>query len=364
MTPREVHISIDLGLQKLGSFAYNNIKPEYIDYVFNRMGYQYIIEKTTRRDDPRQAGLEDNITRLSTIQELIDEVSLIVFNNVINKKQFSVLPQDHFSFVEAQGDVVFSCTDDALTFTTSPVSEYLTTLSFKISDFGSPDSTPFSDTKIYKVINTTPVEIFDFSDFSTGLSDVEEIFTVKNKILTEINRTQSNLKVYWELYKGNYYPDQLIFVSNDNAFVGQGMKIEYTSILNSSSSFTNTVYAKVVDGSGENFDSKDSYCRLLSNEEVYHVLNHPFGTTSPESPIITINKDQITIYINERFILKGLTLKYIRNPREMNLSLNQSYGIQDPRALGKIIDMAIQYLHATIESQGYQAMALENQQRD
>jgi uroporphyrinogen-III decarboxylase len=48
----------------------------------------------------------------------------------------------------------------------------------------------------------------------------------------------------------------------------------------------------------------------------------------------------------------------------MSLPLNQSYEIQDIRALEKIIDMTVEYLSATIESQGYQALTLENQQRD
>lgn len=359
MTPREIHIAIDLGLQKLGSFAYDNIKPEYIDYVFNRMGDAYISDKTTRRNDPKQAGFEDNITRLSTIRELVTETNLIAFNG---SNQFSILPVDYFSFVEAQAPLTYSCSSSPIIFTTSPVSEYVATLSFKKSDFGSPTPNPFSATKIYKVINTTPVEIFDFSDFSTGLNDLDEIFTVINKALDEINR-QSNLKIYWEKYRGEYYPDQFIFVSNDDAFLNQGMKVEYTAILNSSSTFSNTPFTKFNTATG-NISTRNSFCRLVSNEEIYHLLNHPFGTTNLESPLITIFGDTIVIFRDERFILNELILKYIRKPRRMSLNLNQSYEIQDTRAVQKIIDMTVEYLSATIESQGYQALTLENQQRD
>jgi hypothetical protein len=94
------------------------------------------------------------------------------------------------------------------------------------------------------------------------------------------------------------------------------------------------------------------------------MLAHPFGTTSPDSPIINIVGDRIIAHTNERFILKGLTLKYIRKPRKMSLSLNQSYELQDSRAIAKIIDMTVEYLSATIESQGLQALTIQNQQRD
>jgi hypothetical protein len=361
MTPQETHNYINLGLQKMGSFAYDNIKSEFIDAAFNRMGDAYISDKTTRRNDPKQAGFEDNITRLSSIRELVTEAHLIAFNDVT--AQFSILPANYFSFVEAQASLTYSCTNSAITFSISPVSEYIATLSFTKADFGVPSSTPFSATKIYKVINTVPIEIFDFSDFSTGLNDLDEIFTVINKALDEINR-QSNLKVYWESYKGIYYPDQFIFVSNDDAFLNQGVKVEYTAVLNSSSAFTSTPYTKFNEATSNNTSTKNSFCRLVSNEEIYHLLNHPFGKTNLESPLMTIFNDTIEIFRDKRFILNELILKYIRKPRRMNLNLNQSYEIQDTRAIHKIIDMTVEYLSATIESQGYQALALENQQRD
>lgn len=359
MTPREVHIAIDLGLQKVGSFAYSNFKPQLIDYAFNRMGDAYITEHTTRRNNPQQAGLEDNISRLSNIRELITEISLPVYliSSKLNKEQETYIPVDFLSFVEAQGDVIFSCTNSDVVYTTSPANIYHAPVSFKISDFGTPPTPPFSQVKVFKIINTTPVEIFDFSDYSTGLSDIEEIFTVQNLIVQEINRTQSNLKAYI------FPPDEIMFESIDDSFDTQGIRIAYTNLLSNTTTFIKAARTTPNEGNN-NSDSKDSYCRLVSNEELYHLINHPFGTTSPESPIITIQGDRIAISINKRFILKTLTLKYIRKPRRMNLPLNQSYEIQDERVLAKIIDMTVEYLAATIESTGYQALTIENQQRD
>lgn len=362
MSPREIHIAIDLGLQKQGSFAYDNIKPEYIDYVYNRMADQYMIDATTLKLNEKGTGFEDNTTGLSTLQELITEAELIVFNNVANKKQFSVLPHNYFSFIEAGATVGATCNTSPVAFTTTAVNEYISTVSFKTSDFSAYPTNPFSQTKIYKVINTVPIEIFDFSDFSTGLSSIDEIFTVVNKIVDEINLTQSNIKVYWQTYKGVFYPEKFIFVSNDAAFSGQAMRIAYTNSLQSTVNFTTNAYSKVntLTNGSEIFNA----CRLISSEEVFHLLANPFGTTSPDSPIITISNGLVTIFIDKRFILKGLTFKFIRKPRRMNLPLNQYHELQDSRAVQKIIDMSVEYLLASIESQGFQAMAIENQQRD
>lgn len=363
MTPREVHIAVDLGLQKLGSFAYENIKPEFIDYAFNRMGDQYIIERTTS-SSPQAQGFEDTVNRLSSVRELVTEFSPIIYEDISIKRQAAVLPYNYFSYVEAQAAVVYACDDSTLTYSITTSPEYIATISFKVSDFGTPPSPPFANTRIYKVISGTPTKIFDFSDFSTGLVDVEEIFTVINKVLDEINRTQSTLKVYWENYRGVFYPNQFVFVTSDNTLAGQSVKIEYTAVLNSTGGFNTSNYNKPVAGTGVNYAEKDTYCRLLSNEDAWHMIAHPFGTTSPDSPILTITNDKITIFINKRFILKGLTLKYIRKPRRMSLPLNQSYEIQDLRALEKIIDMTVEYLSATITAQSYQPLTAENQQRD
>jgi hypothetical protein len=350
-------------LQKLGSFAYDNIKAEYIDYVFNRMGDQYITEKTTRRNDPKQAGFEDNITRLSTIQELITESSITVFNQTTNRRQYSLLPFNYLSFVEAEANILASCTNDAVVPTNANITEYVSIVPFKASNFVGYTGNPFANTIVYKTIATVDTAIFTFSDYASSLSDIEEIFTVINLITQEINRTQTDIKVYWQYYRDTYAPDSFIFVSTSATYASQSMKVQYYTSATGTGSFTSTVYTRPTTATGS-FAESFTNCRLLSNEETYHIQQNPFGKSAPESPIINIKTNKIEIYIDERFILKGLTLKYIRKPRRMSLPLNQSYEIQDIRALEKIIDMTVEYLSATIESQGYQALTLENQQRD
>lgn len=363
MSPREVHIAVDLGLQKVGSFAYENIKPEFIDLTFNRMGDAYISEKSTRNLDPKQIGFEDIQTRLATIRELITESTLTVLEDVSQKRQSAILPQNYFTFIEAQATTVFTCDDSNIVYTTTPSNEHIAAVSFKTTDFDIITATPFSLVKIYKVISGVPTEIFDFSDYSTGLSDIDEIFTVRNLAIQEINRTQANIKVYWEKYRGIHYPRSFVFVA-DSTLAGQSIKIDYTATANATIALTSNSYTKLLSITSTDYDEKDTYCRLLSNEDVFHMINHPFGGTSSESPIISNSNDKLIAYISKRFILKGLTLKYIRKPRKMNLSLNQSYEIQDSRALSKIIDMTVEFLAITLGSQEGQGLMIENQQRD
>lgn len=361
VTPQEIHIAVDLGIQKLGSYAFDNIKPEYIDLVFNRMGNAFIAEKTSRSLNPRQKGLEDTIIRIDDIQELITSSSLTILNSN-TKRQYAILPENFLSYVEAEADVIFSCTNQTVTYITSTVPEYVSVIPFKQSNFGSPPSPPFQYTKVYVVKNTVPIEIFDFADYSTGLSSIEEIFTVVDKILLEVNRL-SNLSVYWEKYRDLYHPQSFIFVSTDSYYSDQAMTIDYTNSLSGSASFGTTNYTKVTTGSG-NFDTRYSYCRLYSNEEISHMQSNPFGKSDPTSPIISIYDDQITVWKDERFILKGLDLKYIRKPQRLSLPLNQSYGIRSQKAIDKIIDMTVQYFHAAIQSGSYQTMVNENIIRD
>ncbi len=325
------------------------------------MGDQYITDKSAKRLDLKQIGFEDNTTRLSELREIITEVT---FNPLIEsvKRQYNILPWDYLTFLEAEGEVYYSCTNTDLEFTTTTAPEYIATSSFKTSDFGSPTSTPFSAVKLYKVIATVPTLIFSFSDYSDGLSDIDEIFTVKNKLIHEVNKL-SNIKAYWERYRDLYYPDRFIFVSTDATFASNAMRLDYTVTPSAVNTFVTTNYTKVLAGT-EAFDTRDSFCRLISSEEVSHLLSNPFGTTSSSSPIISIIGDKLISYINKRFILKGLTLKYLRKPRRMSLPLNQSYEIQDIRALEKIIDMSVEYLLATVQSQGYQMMAAENMMKD
>jgi len=71
MTVQELHYAVDQGLQKVGSFAYDNFLPEEIDHWLNRAQDRFIKDRAFSHSDIKQLGFVANQKRLDDISALI-----------------------------------------------------------------------------------------------------------------------------------------------------------------------------------------------------------------------------------------------------------------------------------------------------
>lgn len=71
MTVQELHYAIDQGLQKLGSYAYDNFLPEEIDFWLNRAQERFIKDRAFAHSDQKQLGFVANQKRLDDLREII-----------------------------------------------------------------------------------------------------------------------------------------------------------------------------------------------------------------------------------------------------------------------------------------------------
>ena len=71
MTVQELHYAVDQGLQKVGSFAYDNFLPEEIDHWLNRAQERFIKDRAFSHSDMKQLGFVANQKRLDDIYQII-----------------------------------------------------------------------------------------------------------------------------------------------------------------------------------------------------------------------------------------------------------------------------------------------------
>jgi hypothetical protein len=71
LTVQELHYAFDQGLQKVGSYAYDNFLPEEIDYWLNRAQERFIKDRAFIFSDQKQAGFEANQKRLDDLKNII-----------------------------------------------------------------------------------------------------------------------------------------------------------------------------------------------------------------------------------------------------------------------------------------------------
>jgi hypothetical protein len=99
--------------------------------------------------------------------------------------------------------------------------------------------------------------------------------------------------------------------------------------------------------------------RVVDNAEVYTMNRNPFAKSNIDSPMATVSRDDLKVYQDGKsFILKGITLDYIRKPRVIDLSLNQDCELAE-HTHQEIVDIAVKNVLEAIESPRYQTNSAE-----
>lgn len=71
MTVQELHYAVDQGLQKIGSYAYDNFLPEEIDYWLNRAQERFVKDRAFISADIKGIGFVGNQKRLDDLRQII-----------------------------------------------------------------------------------------------------------------------------------------------------------------------------------------------------------------------------------------------------------------------------------------------------
>jgi len=353
MLVREMHIGIDIGVQKMNSEKLEDLRAEEKDWVLNEAQLRFIKNRTNRKSNQKKDGFEDTIKRYEDIEELIESVSLPVYIKD-SETMFSILPYNHFLLVDSFSDIIYNCNDVIKT-------EIDIIKKISIVKFKEDTVKKFKEYKLSYNDGTNLTDIFNMQDYSftensptgNGLIDNEERFYIVAHILEVVNRL-NDLEVYWENYNGKYYPNSFIFTTNNQNASSIDVNIDLTTI--ETYNFTDLIFKSYT--TDETIKGKYPH-RLVKTDDIRHLMQHSFGKTIYSSPLSTMSKNFLNCYHDKRFIFSKLYVEYIRKPRLISLSLNQSCSLND-KFHEEIVDEAVQLIKARINANDYRNIINEN----
>jgi hypothetical protein len=104
--------------------------------------------------------------------------------------------------------------------------------------------------------------------------------------------------------------------------------------------------------------------RVVSQDDLYHLQQNPFGKTTPEFPLAIMYEDEVRVFQDkEKFILETLHLDYIRTPVLISLSSNVNCELAE-HTHHEIVDLAVKSIIEAIESPRYQSNSIEQSQSE
>jgi len=349
MLVQEMHIGVNQWLQKINAKETDSFKPHEIDWALNEECLRFIKQRTSTNSDPKKQGFQRTQKRYDDIEELITS-SILPCYVKDNDSVFSFLPQNYFRLVNDRSVLKDLCGASLSTLT--PVSN---TKKVCIVPFPEPAeiASPYYASLQFKRKDNLQI-LFDINNYATtvsGLSSKEEKFYLINLILETINRNFSSvLEVRWETFNNTYYPNCLVFITDDSTFTGinitPGANLSYNAIdlVLQKYNLTNT---------------KEKPNRLTNTEDLYVILNSVFGTTVAESPISSLERGRLIVHHKQRFILSFVNIQYIRKPRKIDLFLNQSCEL-NPNVHEEIVEATAKRISGITKGENYQQLINEN----
>ncbi len=404
MTIQELHVGIDLGVQRLDSNIFGNIqKPEkdyYINMVIDQLLRAVILEERntvfslltygdiTEYYEACQAHI---VRKYLAKEDMLGEGYVrcklpvtTVFNNISSGN----LINGNSYVITVSGTTDFS----RFGYTTNPP---VVGDTFKVDIPNIVVGRPFSLilNAVYKIVNAGNI---DFVSVGAADNEVDTIFTSNSNmgyaenISTELEivseppiwdgTTTLNTLVTDDYYlymksdthteygspiasgtirKGNKYKVLVIGstdLSDFGGYIVNGQDLIFACTMTGEPTWTQGTVLKQV---------KPQPNRLFKEQDVTNALTNSFGTVIT-SPIVTIRDYGLDVFYTEKFTVDDVNVSYIRKPQRVAYDTNITTDLPES-VHAKLVGLIVAYIAADLDPQSYaikkdKAMSSDNEQ--
>ena len=400
MTVEEMHIAVNLGVQKIASFQADNMLAEEIDYELNTAVRRLISQRYNMQGNKYRRGVEQSQKRLDDLRHLVEDyttqnssymgigyTSRTNGNIDIYRYKF---PNDYMFLVNVLSEVTYDCRKDPVQVTQGYVyKDYL-----KIS-LTAPQ--PGYMLQSIAVPNTQGVpEIVIY-----GQEGLSYDYLIGPYYGANINPSLSNNDSYTDRYfdtvatdsppaDGNELYLERMYQQEGDGFIpidGQAMSDQTTEEINPedyngayavltwvnpstlqtieqiSNIAPTTTYIETR-AANYNFPAPPQVrisrtnCKFSQQDDIYAILDDPFNSTSPTGILYTVQETFLDLYTNNTFIPNSVQIKYIRKPAA--ISRRFGVGCELPEHTHhEVVEMAVKSILEGFESPRYQTQSRE-----
>lgn len=323
MTVRELIIETELQVQRLAGAQRNKTAPEITIWRLNTAQNRLIKSKIKR--EPNESGRymidQKSNTDLQNLQ--VPNFKLISFKDTDNRS-YGYLPSDFGYLLNSRSVVLDDCKTEFATALLA-VSPYRVTV-IDFGDSGLP-------TGPFYINNLAGFNANSVALVGSGVPSKEQKFEYISSIIDAFK--QLGLEVYWEKFDSIYKQGAFIAVQ-PFPLTGAGTPVSPAIIvLILDAAFSQNATAstiKGVNGDG-NFQRYKTFIgltrevanRVMKQDFVYDALtNNYYDRPTPDSPICHLSDGKVFVHSNKKFLVSEIIIDYIRKPRAINLSLNQT----------------------------------------
>jgi hypothetical protein len=379
MTVNEMHIAVNLGVQKLASFQVDNLLPEEIDHELNLAQLRFIKQRFSTRSNRVGKGFEQSQKRIDDLKSLVVEHqdSTQYYGEVYTSKYSPVyvdrytLPLDYLFLVSVRAETKYSCTIPP------EQRKVITNLRYVKLDLTPPiKGYLLQDLYVFKSSSATWVKInnISLSTFDKLMNSTNYILDIHPTLaLPEQNSAGITQHISPNVDSNHLYLQfkfniALDVISNESdplynkcfyaVWVNPLDNTQTALVYNNEFITLSTETRDFKTNSAIPLYNKISYCTFAQHDDIYALLDDPFNRTDFDLPFYNIEESYLDIYTTNMFIAKKAIIKYLRKP--IAISYNLGVGCELPfHTHEEITEMTIKSILEGLESQRYNTQSME-----
>lgn len=315
---QDMHVEIDLELNKINSNFYDIILPEEKDYFLNKAQERFVKQRYGAHSNAKGTGFEMSEKRIDDLRKLLvpnyfDKAFAVdIADFDFTRKVTFFLPNDYWFLTSQRSKIVYSGCN------TLVMTEVPYTFRYSLVNFNFPGAT----TNQFKIRSGATILIenlnYDVVDINIFLQD---LMLRWNPVLAVTHG--------WKFYL-DYYQD----INNPGGIVAINLvdppmsSLEYT--LNGETWVPFVPTDKIRSYFNATGTEDVTPNKFAQQDDVYAMMLDPFNDTNAYGPLAIIHDNNIDVFFNNKqFVVKELAISYIRKPKLMSFRLNQSCELAD-----------------------------------
>lgn len=382
MTVNEMHIAVNLGVQKIASFQADILLPQELDFELNIAMMRFIKQRYNANSNRQGKGFEQSQKRVDDLRNLVvntisntisaggflfDALGTYIYNtgNTNIYVERATLPLDYLFLVSVSAEVNYNCNT---TIVNQLVEETRTTDWVKTSLVGPAPGyilsgiDYFDGTNWVSIINLPIGPEITFDQLINTSNYLNNFFPSYNaNVLENLNDTGAQLDPPLDS-NYIYFANSTIVLASDPV---TGGFIRTTWTVGGNMATAVYVYEdskltySVVRRTAPTALRRISHCWYSQSDDIPTIMKDPFSTTGYDYIPYSIKENFIDLYSDNRFVIPTVRIVYIRKPKVISITTGVGCELAE-HTHQEIVEMTIKSILEGIESQRYQSQSMEN----
>ena len=339
-----LHIALDSRIQQQNSNRKQAIMPEQYDIVLNDAISTVLKSRISSKLNAKNEGYEDSVTAYDNLKSLKRTFRPTCYFSIIDSKWYFELPSDYYMFDTLQSNINFDRRSTINNIVDS--SKKITVIKFNnIGD----NTYIFAKHQIKYVINN--IEVLPENIHLTGTSNKASFYYFN--LIKDWFKSIKHIECYFENYLDNYYPNSLIFISDDvtkipsSVVVYDSTGVTPITITNKIVTTLSTETVKVLNTLTDttiNMGSK-KIDLISSIDDTNETTDFYLHYNKHLNPKCIMQESKVILTSDPTFNYSDMRLSYLKVPRPIDSRINQ---MTDMEITDDILDTATQLLIRTL----------------